>query len=157
MEGHMQIIDVLKKYPASQSSLLEILLEIDRLKENHYISKEEVHIVAEYIGVRTSHVYSVLTFYTLLSTEPRGKHVIQVCKDIPCYVNDAFDVRKTLEKMLNISVGETSRDGLFSLEETACIGCCDEAPAMLVDLEAYTNLTHEKIAQILASYREVKS
>jgi NADH-quinone oxidoreductase subunit E len=72
-------------------------------------------------------------------------------------VNDAFDVRKTLEKMLNISVGETTRDGLFSLEETACIGCCDEAPAMLVDLEAYTKLTHEKIGQILTSYREVKS
>lgn len=153
----MQMIDVLKKYPATQTSLLEILLEIDRLKENHYISKEEVHMVSEYLGIRTSHVYSVLTFYTLLSTEPRGKHIIQVCKDIPCYVNDAFDVRKTLEKMLNVVVGETSRDGVFTLEETACIGCCDEAPAMLVDLEPYTNLTREKIERILASYREVTS
>ena len=153
----MLVNDVLKKYPATQSSLLEILLEIDRLKENHFISKEEVHRVAEYLEIRTSHVYSVLTFYTLLSTEPRGKHIIQVCKDIPCYVNDAFDVRKTLEKALNISVGETSRNGLFTLEETACIGCCDEAPAMLVDLEPYTNLTREKIDRILASYREVTS
>lgn len=153
----MQIFDVLKKYPASQTSLLEILLEIDRLKDNHFISKEEVHIIAEYLGVKTSHVYSVLTFYTLLSTEPRGKHIIQVCKDIPCYVNDAFDVRKTIEKNLNITVGETSRDGLFTLEETACIGCCDEAPAMLVDLEPYTNLTKDKIDKILQTYREVTS
>jgi NADH-quinone oxidoreductase subunit E len=153
----MQIVDVLKKYPAEETYLLEVLLEIDSLKENHSISKEEVHVVAEYFGLQTSHVYSVLTFYTLLSTEPRGKHIIQVCKDIPCYVNDAFDVRKTVENLLHVEVGETSRDGLFTLEETACIGCCDEAPAMLVDLEPYTNLTEDKIQKILASYREVKN
>jgi len=153
----MQMSDVLKKYPAKQTSLLEILLEIDRLKENHFISKEEVKVVADYLGLRTSHVYSVLTFYTLLSTEPRGKHIIQVCKDIPCYVNDAFDVRKTIESILNVTVGETSRDGMFTLEETACIGCCDEAPAMLVDLEPYTNLSKDKIESILASYRGVTS
>jgi NADH-quinone oxidoreductase subunit E len=153
----MQIIDVLKKYPAEETSLLEVLLEIDSLKENHFISKEEVYVVAEYFGVQASHVYSVLTFYTLLSTEPRGKHIIQVCKDIPCYVNDAFDVRKTVENLLHVEVGQTSRDGFFTLEETACIGCCDEAPAMLVDLEPYTNLSKEKIQRILESYREVKA
>lgn len=153
----MQIIDVLKKYPAKETSLLEILLELDSLKDNHFISKEEMHFVAEYLGISVSHVYSVVTFYTLLSTEPRGKHIIQVCKDVPCYVNDAFDVRKSVESLLHISLGETTRDGLFTLEETACIGCCDEAPAMLVDLEPYTNLTKEKIHQILDTYREVKT
>jgi len=153
----MQIIDVLKKYPAKETSLLEILLEIDSLKDNHFISKEEMYVVAEYVGVEVSHVYSVVSFYTLLSTEPRGKHIIQVCKDVPCYVNDAFDVRKTVERLLNISLGETSRDGLFTLEETACIGCCDEAPAMLVDLEPYTNLTKDKIHQIIDAYRGVKT
>jgi len=153
----MQIIDVLKKYPAKETSLLEILLEIDSLKDNHSISKEEMYVVANYVGVEVSHVYSVVSFYTLLSTEPRGKHIIQVCKDVPCYVNDAFDVRKTVERLLHISLGETTRDGLFTLEETACIGCCDEAPAMLVDLEPYTNLTKDKIHQIIDAYRGVKT
>jgi len=94
-----------------------------------------------------------MSFYTLLSTEPRGRYIIQVCKDVPCYLNDRFNVLRTIEDILGIRLGDTTPDQQFSLEDTACIGCCDEAPAMRINHELYTNLTEDKVYAILAQYR----
>ena len=97
-----------------------------------------------------------MSFYTLLSNKKRGKHIIQVCKDVPCYVNDDFNVLKTVEEMLQVGLGQTTDDELFTLETTACIGCCDEAPAMRINDKTFTALTKEKVMQIIADVREGK-
>ena len=94
-----------------------------------------------------------MSFYTLLSNEPRGQYIIQVCKDVPCYLNDDFNALQVIEEKLHIHLGEVTSDGLFSLEQTACIGCCDEAPAIRINQDIYTNLSKDKIVKILDGIR----
>lgn len=147
---------ILESYPISEDYLLEILLDVDKQKENHYISKQEIIIISKHLGIRESHVCSVVSFYTLLSSNPRGKYIIQICKDVPCYLNDNFNVLKTVENELNIKVNDTTRNQKFTLEFTACIGCCDEAPAMRINNITYTNLTKEKVINIISDYKEGK-
>jgi NADH-quinone oxidoreductase subunit E len=73
---------------------------------------------------------------------------------VPCYLNDDFNVLKTIETALDIKCGETTKDRFFTLEQTACIGCCDEAPAMRVNDQTFTNLTKAKVLRILEEYKE---
>jgi len=151
----MQVTEIISKYPKKQEFLIEMLLDVDMDKKHHFISEEELKIIADYAQVKESHVCSVMSFYTLLSSKKRGEHIIQVCKDVPCYLNDDFNAIQVMEEALQIHIGEVTPDGLFSLEQTACIGCCDQAPAMRINHEIYTNLTKDKVLQILASYRGV--
>jgi NADH-quinone oxidoreductase subunit E len=95
-----------------------------------------------------------MSFYTLLSNEERGKYIIQVCKDVPCYLNDDFNLLETVTEFLGISLGETTKDKLFTVEYTACIGCCDDSPAMRINHETYTGLTKGKAITILEMYKE---
>lgn len=147
---------ILDSYPISEDYLLEILIDLDKQKTNHFISEKEISIISKHLGIRESHVCSVVSFYTLLSTTPRGKYIIQICKDVPCYLNDDFNVLKTVENELNIKVNDTTRNHEFTLEFTACIGCCDEAPAMRINDVTYTNLTREKVINIINDYKEGK-
>lgn len=150
----MPVQEILSNYPKQKDYLLEILIDIDQKKENHFVSEEEITVIADYLGTRESHVCSVMSFYTLLSTSPRGKYIIQICKDVPCYLNDSFNVLETVEKFLGIKMGETTEDKLFSIEFTACIGCCDEAPAMRINHKTYTNLSKGKVITLLEEYME---
>jgi NADH-quinone oxidoreductase subunit E len=155
-EDHMELQKILSSYPAKKEFLLEILIDIDEQKVNHFISQEEIAAVSKHLGITESHVCSVVSFYTLLSTTPRGKYIIQICKDVPCYLRDDFNVLKTIQDELNINVNETTKNHIFSLEFTACIGCCDEAPAMRINHKTYTNLTRKKVLQIINDYKEGK-
>ena len=152
----MPVQKILSSYPKQKDYLLEILIDIDHEKENHFVSEEEITVIADYLGTRESHVCSVMSFYTLLSTSPRGKYIIQICKDVPCYLNDTFNVLETVEKFLGIQLGETTNDGMFSIEFTACIGCCDESPAMRINHQTYTKLTKGKVITLLEEYMEGK-
>ena len=134
--------------------MLESLIDVDEVKEDHCITEEEIKRIANHFDIKESHVCSVMSFYTLLSTTPRGKYIIQVCKDVPCYLNDSFNVIETISEFLGINVDETTKDRLFTLEFTACIGCCDEAPAMRINQQTYTNLTKGKVMIILEEYME---
>lgn len=149
----MNITEIIQKYPAKKEYLIEMLLDVDEVKPYHFISEQEVRQIAYYINVKDSHVCSVMSFYTLLSMEKRGKHIIQVCKDVPCYLNDSFNVLQTIKEELGITVNQTTEDELFTLEHTACIGCCDQAPAMRINHDVFTNLTKDKVLHILDSYR----
>lgn len=133
--------------------LISILMDYQKTTGRNYLTKEDLNKVAKETGVPESRVSSVASFYTLLSTEPKGKHVIQICRDVPCYVNGAFSIRDDLEKTLQIDIGETTKDGLFSLEYTSCLGYCELAPVMRIDQEIYGNLTSEKLVEIIAKYR----
>lgn len=149
----MHVKELIDKKEKTPDKLVGILLEYQQTKNRNYLTKEDLKEVAEEMGLPESRVYSVATFYSLLSTKPRGKHVIQICRDVPCYVSGAFNVRDELEKALKISMGETTKDGLFSLEYTSCLGYCDIAPVMRIDQKIYGNLTSEKLVEIIAGYR----
>ncbi len=148
--------DLLEKYPQQEDQLIEILLDYQSQKQHRYISEEEIARIAAHLGVSESKVYSVVTFYTFFSTEPRGQHIIQVCKDVPCYINGERTMRSVLEKLLGIRVGETTRDKRFTLEQTSCLGHCDGAPAMRIDDKTFTNLDENKIKAIISEYRGAK-
>lgn len=127
-----------------------------RLKEiqskSGYISKESIVEIAESLDISVSEVYGVATFYSFLSTKPQGKNVIRICQSVLCHLKSSEMLMDSIEKELGIKPGETTKDDKFSLELTNCIGGCDEPPAMLINDELYTELTPEKIKQILSSY-----
>jgi len=97
-------------------------------------------------------VYGTATFYTFLDTEIRGKYIIRICKTISCAMKGKHDILSTIEEILKIRLGETSPDRKFSLLETNCIGWCHKAPAMLINDTPYTELTPEKVTEILREY-----
>jgi NADH-quinone oxidoreductase subunit E len=149
----MVLKDVLQKYAKTEDQLIEILLDYQNVKSNHYITKDEIIEIASYLSIPESKVCSVLSFYTFFSDKPRGKHIIQVCKDVPCYVSSDINVLKVIERELGIRVNETTQNQQFTLEYTSCLGCCEVGPAMRINDKIYTHLTADKIKAILSEYR----
>ena len=120
--------------------------------QNGYVSEEAMSHISQDLELPLGHVYGVTTFYSFLSTEPLGRHVIRICKSLPCFLQNGETVAASLQKELGIAPGETTTDGRFTFLLTNCIGACDQAPAMLVDDELHGNLTPSKIKKILQSY-----
>jgi NADH:ubiquinone oxidoreductase subunit E len=117
-----------------------------------YLSKDAMARVSDALGVTLGDVYGVTTFYSFLSTWPLGRHVIWICKSIPCCMKDAERLIEWVGKELGIGPGETTPDGRFTLTRTNCIGACDQAPAMLIGNEMYGQLTPDRISAILKSF-----
>lgn len=149
----MLIEELVRKHGKTPEKLLTILLEYQKTRDTNHLSYEDLKAVAREMNLPESRVYSVTSFYSLLSTQPRGKHIIQLCNDVPCYVNGSFNLKDELEKVLGISMNETTGDGLFTLEYTSCLGYCEKAPAMRIDEDYYGNVTGEKLKDILEKYR----
>lgn len=127
------------------------MIQEEQAKTGH-LSKDAMVRVAETLGVTVGDVYGVTTFYSFLSTWPLGRHVIRVCKSVPCCMKDAERLIGWIGKELGINPEETTADGRFTLTLTNCIGACDQAPAMLIDDEVYGQLTPERISEILKSF-----
>ena len=152
----MRIREALEKYRKSPGSLIRAMLEYQRSTPCNYLTEADIEAFAEETNLPISRVYSLAAFYSLFSTKPRGKYIIQVCYDIPCYVNNSINVVKELEKSLKIKMGQTTYDGLFTIEYSSCLGCCDKAPAMQIGDTLYGNLTPDRIVSILETYRRIK-
>lgn len=153
----MKLNEIIQEQGTSPDKLINILMEYQKTKDTKVLTTEDLKIVAQELGVTEALVYQVATFYTLLSTKERGAHIIQVCEDIPCYVNGCVNVVTELEKKLKIKMGETTYDKMFTLEHTSCLGCCNIAPAMRVDGKLIGNLTPEKISDIIDEIRGEKN
>ena len=132
--------------------LLNILHEVQ--DREGYLSEKNLREISEKYDVPISKLYSVVTFYTMLKIQKQGKYIIELCGSPSCVLNKSREIEKFLEKELKIEIGETSEDKLFSVYKTSCIGCCDEAPAMLINGEPYTKLTVERVREILAGLRK---
>ncbi len=143
------VLRIIERHRDQKSPLLPILNDIQR--EMGRISKSSATIVAEALNIPAARVYSVLTFYTLYSTECKGKNVIRVCESAPCHVEGAQAIVEALQSSLGIKMGQTTRDKLFSLEFTSCIGVCGVAPAIMINDRVHGNLTPGMIPQILAA------
>ncbi len=149
----MLLKEILEKYPKEDEYLIEILLEYQTSKKNHYISPDDVTRISKHLDIPESQICSVISFYTLLSMTPKGKYVVQICHDVPCFVNDTESIYDKLVEVLGIKEGETTEDKLFTLEITECLGCCNEAPAMRVNNDVYTSLTPAKVEKIIKDLR----
>lgn len=136
--------------PYKKAALIESLKIVQ--KHRGWISNESVAEIAEYLDMSTAEVDSVATFYNLLFRKPVGKHVILLCDSISCYVMGYQKIYKTLNEKLKIKFGETTPDERFTLLPNVCLGCCDRAPALMVDEDLYRDITIDQIDHILEKY-----
>ena len=140
------------KHGRARESLMPILQGI--VQKHNYLTDEAMVEVAKELDISAAEVYGTASFYTFLDTQVRGKYVIRVCKTITCSMKGKSDIIHTLEEILKIKVGETTPDRQFSLLETNCIGWCHKAPAILINDMPYTELTPEKVSEIIKDYMQ---
>lgn len=148
--------EIFSKYTPTKDNLIYILHEIQDNDPQHYISEEAVQAISEYLKIPSNHIYGVITFYSMYSTQPRGKNIIRLCESPHCYIKGSENILRKLKNTLNVGVGETTRDKLFTLELCACLGVCGNAPVMMINDDVYGDLTEEKVDDIIANLREVK-
>lgn len=126
---------------------------INRLREiqekEGYISEESLKKLSIELKIPISRLYGVATFYSMLYTKKQGKYIIELCSSPSCFLNGSWNLENFLKKELKIDIGETTKDGRFSLRKTSCIGCCDKPPAMLLNGKVYTKLNEKKLKEIL--------
>lgn len=153
MQDQEKIKEILARYPATgREQLIPILQEVQEALG--YLSREAVVNIGKHLGLPASKVYGVATFYNQFRFQPKGRFHIMVCRGTACHVKGSAAVLDALKGALRIESGQTTRDGLFSLEVVACIGACGLAPVICINDEFYGNLTPEKARQILSSYRD---
>lgn len=143
-----------EKHGSTREALIPILQDI--VSENNYLTDLDMVEVAKQLNISAADVFGTATFYSFLDTKPKGKYVIRVCKTISCSMKGKNNVLSTIQEILKIDLGETTADRKFSLLETNCIGWCHKAPAMLINDEPYTELTPEKVTEILREYIKLR-
>ena len=141
---------LVEQHGSEKAELIPILHEING--QFGYISDEAIKELSEQMTLPTSHIYSVATFYRMLSTEPRGRHVIQFCESAPCHVAGGRLVWEKLQSELNLDKGETSEDDKWTLLTTSCLGVCGVGPVMIIDNDIYGNVAPEQVPDILGNY-----
>ena len=146
-----ELDSILAKYPNKRSALLPTLYVAQR--EYGHLTDEAIQEVADILDMTPTQVRTVVGFYTLFYTDPLGKHVIQICDDLPCALRGSGDLVEHACQRLGIRPGETTEDGLFTLETVVCIAACDRAPVMQVDVEYFENLTPERFDEIVDKLR----
>ncbi len=147
---------VMLKYEAKKDNLIYILHDIQNNDPNQYLSEKAVEAVSEYLNIPSNHIFGVIGFYSMFSTEPRGKYIIRLCDSPPCLLKGSEKMLGFLKKVLGISVGETTKDKLFTLETTSCLGVCGNAPVMMINEEFYGDLNEDKIKETIAKLQEEK-
>ena len=153
MKYDNQINEVLTKYnDRSRENLIPILQDVQ--EKIGYIPKDAIPMIGEYLNLPSSKIYGVATFYNQFKFNPPGKYHIMVCRGTACHVKGSAQVLEALKKELKIDSGQTTRDGLFSLEVVACIGACGLAPVISINGEFHAKLTPKDIPQIIKNYRE---
>ena len=147
-----KIIDL---YNADSESLLMILQDITDIY--NYVPPEVIPLLVKRLGVKKSLIYSVATFYKTISLEPRGKYIVNVCTGTACHVRGADKISEALEQDLNIHTGQTTEDGLFTLEAVRCIGCCASGPVITVNQETHGGLDRSSALKVVGEYKKQAS
>jgi len=149
-----KVKEIIKKHGNKRENLLQILHDIQNQSYQNYISEENIKTLSEEMKIPVSDIKGTASFYTMYSFIPRGKYIIRICESPPCHILGAQTIFDAVEKKLGIKEGETTKDGLFTLEATSCLGICGVAPAMMINEEAYGNLDEKKINEILEQIQE---
>lgn len=137
-------------YGASQDELIPILNEVNRALG--YLPGEALDEISRQLRTPKSQLFSVASFYRMLSTKPRGRHVIQFCESAPCHVAGGREVWLAVKDQLKIDEDETTPDGMWTLITTSCLGVCAVGPVMLIDDDIYGNVTAAQVPEILGKY-----
>ena len=143
---------ILQKYPGRDQDLMAVLQDIQ--EEYNYLPKEALMMVRKEMKIPLGQIYSVATFYNAFSLEPKGQYPICICTGTACHVKGAPKIIEAIENELKIKMGETTGDGLFSLEEVRCVGCCGLAPAITIGGELHGKVKVGRIRRLLSNYRK---
>ena len=146
------------KYPADQkqSAVMACLTIVQ--EELGCVSADSEKVVADYLGMAPIAVHEVTTFYNMYNQRPVGKYKLNICTNLPCQLRDGAVALKHLEHKLGISMGETTSDGLFTLQQSECLGACADSPVMLVnDLTMCSFMSNEKLDQLIAGLQSAEA
>ncbi len=146
-----QIIEIVNRYKGETTPLMMILSDIQ--KEYGYIPLEVQELVSEETGISVAEIYGVVTFYSFFSLKPKGRFVVGVCLGTACYVKGAQQVIDKFSEVLGIGAGETTEDGMFTIDALRCIGACGIAPAVTINGKVYPKVAVNEIPKIVAEYR----
>ncbi|MBQ3597367.1 MAG: NAD(P)H-dependent oxidoreductase subunit E [Clostridia bacterium] len=146
-----QINEICDRYVGENTPLMMILSDVQ--KEYGYIPLEVQEIISKRTGVSVAEIYGVVTFYSFFSLKPKGKYVIGVCLGTACYVKGAQQVIDKFSELLNIKAGETTDDGLFTIDALRCIGACGIAPAVTINGKVYPKVSVSAVKDIVEEYK----
>jgi NADH-quinone oxidoreductase subunit E len=141
---------IARKHGGERGAVIPILQDVQALYG--YVPKEAVKVIARELSIFPVVVYGILTFYTQFYLTPRGEHTIKVCQGTACYVMGGKEILDHLSSTLKIKDGETTKDGKFSLERVACLGCCGMAPVIMIDKDFHGKCTIKKLDGLLEEY-----
>lgn len=151
MENAVQ--DVLMKHPdAKRDQLIPILQEVQDVLG--FISRDSVIQIGQHLQLPTSKIYGVATFYNQFRFEPKGRYHIQVCRGTACHVKGSLAVLDALKRALKIDADQTTRDGMFSLEEVACLGACGLAPVIAVNGRFYAKVSSDDVPSLIKTWKK---
>jgi NADH-quinone oxidoreductase subunit E/NADP-reducing hydrogenase subunit HndA len=148
-----QIEEIIARYQDERTPLMMILSDIQN--EYGYIPLDVQEIISEKTGIPVAEIYGVVTFYSFFSLKPKGKFVVGVCLGTACYVKGSQQVLDKFSEILNIKPGETSEDGLFTLDALRCIGACGIAPAITINGKVYPKVAVNQVPRIVEEYRKL--
>ena len=138
------------RHGATREELIPILNDVNR--SLGYLPEQALAEISRRLREPKSSLFSVASFYHMLSTKPRGRHVIQFCESAPCHVVGGREVWESLSENLELKSGETSQDGKWTLITTSCLGVCGVGPVIIIDDDIYGNVDPRKVPEILANY-----
>jgi NADH-quinone oxidoreductase subunit E len=141
----------LAKYPDKQSAVMPLLYIAQ--EEYGYITLEAMQEIADILDLDVTHVKSIVGFYTMYYDKPKGKYLLQICTDLPCALRGAEELSEHVCKKLGVKPGETTEDGLFTVENVMCLAACDKAPLMQVNFHYYENLDIDKVNELIENLR----
>lgn len=147
-----QINEIIERYRGEETPLMMILSDIQ--KEYGYIPLEVQEIVSEKTGISVAEIYGVVTFYSFFSLKPKGKFVVGCCLGTACYVKGAQQIIDKFSELLGINPGETTEDGLFTIDALRCIGACGIAPAVTINGKVYPKVGVNDVPNIVNEYRK---
>ena len=150
-----QINAICDRYVDERTPLMMILSDIQ--KEYGYIPLEVQELVSERTGISVAEIYGVVTFYSFFSLKPKGKYVIGCCLGTACYVKGAQQIIDKFSEIIGIKPGETSEDGMFTLDALRCIGACGIAPAVTINGKVYPKLTVDAVPAVVEEYRALEA
>lgn len=148
-----QVAAIAARYKNEPDQLMRILFDVQKICGNS-VPKEAAAVISSVTGIPEAQIYGFITFYAMLSDKPRGKYVVRMCKSAPCHIVGAAEVAEAIGNCLGIKPGETTADGMFTLEFCECIGLCDTSPAIMVNDAVYTNLTPQSAVALIDAYQK---
>jgi NADH-quinone oxidoreductase E subunit len=149
-ENSGKVKEIIAKYPkGEQRSAVMPLLDLAQRQHQNWIPRAAMDHIAEILEIPRIKVYEIATFYSMYNKQPVGKHLIQVCRTTPCWLRGSDQITETCRKKLDIDVGETSKDGNFTLVEVECLGACVNAPMIQINDDYYEDLDEKSMTELL--------